>query len=56
MPNAFRKDHVSYNGMDVYYNGVDTIAEKTRYARESLGGVMIWGLTQDTADRSKSLL
>jgi GH18 family chitinase len=53
---AFRKDHVSYNGMDVYYNGVDTIAEKTRHARENLGGVMIWELTQDTADRSKSLL
>lgn len=41
--------------MDVYYNGVDTIAEKTRYARENLGG-MIWELTQDTDDRSKSLL
>lgn len=56
VPDAFGKDHVSYNGMDVYYNGVDTIAEKTRYARENLGGVMIWELTQDTADRSKSLL
>ena len=56
VPDAFGKDHISYNGMDVYYNGVDTIAEKTRYARENLGGVMIWELTQDTADRSKSLL
>lgn len=56
VPDAFGKDHVSYNGIDVYYNGVDTIAEKTRYARENLGGVMIWELTQDTADRSKSLL
>ncbi len=56
VPDAFGKDHISYNGMDVYYNGVDTVAEKTRYARENLGGVMIWELTQDTADRSKSLL
>ena len=30
--------------MEVYYNGVDTIVEKTRYARENLGGVMIWEL------------
>lgn len=42
--------------MEVYYNGVDTIAEKTRYAQENLGGIMIWELTQDTADWEKSLL
>ena len=49
-------DHTAYNGMEVYYNGVDTITEKTRYARENLGGVMIWELTQDTSDPDKSLL
>ena len=37
-------------------NGVDIIAEKTRYAREHLDGFMIWELTQDAADREKSLL
>ena len=42
--------------MEVYYNGMDTIAQKTRYARENLGGVMVWELTQDTGDKSKSLL
>ncbi len=35
---------------------MDTIREKTPYARENLGGVMIWELTQDTGDRSRSLL
>ena len=56
VPEASGTDHVAYNGMEVYYNGVDTIAEKTRYAREELGGVMIWELTQDTGDSEKSLL
>lgn len=56
VPNAHSRDHVSYNGMEVYYNGVDTIADKTRYAKENLGGVMVWELTQDTPDQSKSLL
>ena len=56
VPEASARDHVLYNGMEVCYNGVDTIAEKTRYAREHLGGIMIWELTQDTAGREKSLL
>ena len=42
--------------MDVYYNGVDTITEKTLYAKENLGGIMIWELTQDTSDPDRSLL
>ena len=56
MPEASAGDHVLYNGMEVYYNGVATIAEKTRYAREHLGGIMVWELTQDAADREESLL
>lgn len=56
VPDADGKDHTTYNGMEVYYNGVDTIAEKTRYAMENLGGIMIWELTQDTSERDKSLL
>ena len=56
VPNAYERDHVVYNGMEVYYNGRDTIAEKTLYARENLGGIMIWELTQDTRDAEKSLL
>ena len=56
VPDAYNKDHTAYNGMDVYYNGVDTIAKKTIYAKENLGGIMIWELTQDTSDTKKSLL
>ncbi len=56
VPSAHTGDHTSYNGMEVYYNGPETIAAKTRYAKEHLGGVMVWELTQDTTDKSKSLL
>lgn len=56
VPDAYCREHVTYNGMEVYYNGVDLIAEKSRYAKETLGGVMIWELTQDTSDAGKSLL
>ncbi len=56
VPDAYKKDHVTYNGMEVYYNGVEMIADKTAYARENLGGVMIWELTQDTTDPDRSLL
>lgn len=56
VPDAWNRDHVNYNGMEVYYNGVDTIAQKTMYARENLGGIMIWELTQDTGEANKSLL
>lgn len=56
VPDAWSKDNVTYNGMDVYYNGMDTIKKKTRYAKGNLGGIMIWELSQDTADPDKSLL
>ena len=56
VPDAWDRDNVTYNGMDVYYNGMETIKKKTRYAKENLGGIMIWELTQDTSEREKSLL
>lgn len=56
VPDANKKDHVSYNGMEVYYNGVSTITKKARYAKKNLGGIMIWELTKDTANKKKSLL
>ncbi len=56
VPDAYSKDHTAYNGMDVHYNGVDTIKKKTEYAKENLGGIMIWELTQDTGNAKKSLL
>lgn len=49
-------DHSDVYGMDAYYNGINTIQKKTKYALEQLGGVMIWEITQDTTDKNKSLL
>lgn len=55
-PEAWSHDVTTYNGMEAWYNGMDTICSKTQYARQQLGGIMIWEITQDTADREKSLL
>lgn len=55
VPGAEKKDTVVYQGKQIWYNGQDTIAAKTSYALESLGGVMIWEITQDAAGE-KSLL
>lgn len=49
VPDAWQYDHTSFNGMDVWYNGCATIAQKTSYALQTLGGVMIWEVTQDAA-------
>jgi GH18 family chitinase len=43
-------------GKTIWYNGIETIREKSRYAvREHLGGVMIWSLDND-ATGEQSLL
>lgn len=55
-PNAYNTDISMINGMEAHYNGIPTIQKKTQYALEQLGGIMIWELTQDTTDSSKSLL
>lgn len=53
---AWKKDNVTYNGMEVWLNSADTIQKKTIYAMDNLGGVMIWEITQDTTDKEKSLM
>lgn len=53
---AWSKDSSNYNGMEAFYNGVSTIQKKTSYAKQNLGGIMIWEITQDTNDKEKSLL
>lgn len=50
------KDMIDYNGMQAHYNGVATIKKKTAWALDNIGGVMMWEVSQDTTDRSKSLL
>lgn len=56
VPDAWNRDSAVYQGSTVWYNGVATITAKTEYALEHLGGVMVWELSQDTADRRYSLL
>lgn len=53
---ADSKDVAVYQGMEAHYNGIPTIQKKTQWALENIGGVMIWEVSQDTADRGKSLL
>ena len=56
VPGAEHRDSVMYQGRQIWYNGLDTISEKTVFARDNLGGVMVWEITQDTTDKRKSLL
>ena len=53
MPFYARPSWAAYG--DILSAVPDTIQEKTRYAVDNLGGVMIWEITQDTKDREKSL-
>lgn len=55
-PNAYNTDVSMINGMQAYYNGIPTITAKTQWACDNIGGIMIWELSQDTTDISKSLL
>lgn len=50
------KDIAVINGMEVHYNGMETIKNKTIYAAEQLGGIMVWEVTQDTKDVNNSLM
>jgi len=41
---------------NIYFNGIETIQRKTRYAMENkLGGIMIWEVGQDTRDETSLL-
>lgn len=53
---AFSKDKAMIDGKEAYYNGIDTIKKKTKWAMENASGIMIWEISQDTPDSSKSLL
>lgn len=54
--NAGNGDIVENNGVSDYYNGKATIKQKTEFAYDNLGGIMIWELTQDTTDTNESLM
>ena len=54
-PQAPNKDYVNSNGNIIYYNGLQTIRNKTNLAKTSGGGIMIWELTMDTNDQNSLL-
>lgn len=51
-PNAHKADSVD----GINYNCPKTISAKTELAIKRAGGIMFWELSQDTADKEKSLL
>ena len=53
---AWDKDVVQADGKEYHYNGIKTMTDKVKYALEHCGGVMIWEITEDTADARYSLL
>lgn len=55
-PSAAERDTIQLHGEMVWYNGIHTVQEKTRYAYRHLGGVMIWELSQDSSIEELSLL
>lgn len=55
-PDAYKNDQVPQEDRFDYYNGVVTMEKKAKWAKDNVGGVMIWELTKDTLDKSKSLL
>lgn len=54
--NSDKTDITMFNGMEAHYNGVATIQKKTKWAKENVGGIMVWELSQDTLLKEKSLL
>lgn len=52
-PEAYKYDRIN----NIYYDGIVTMADKTRYVEDNnFSGVMIWEITQDSSVDSTSLL
>jgi chitinase len=52
-PDAYKYDRIN----NIYYDGIATMADKTRYVIDNnFSGVMIWEITQDSKTDSTSLL
>lgn len=54
--NAYKKDSAMLDGKEAYYNGIDTIVNKTKWAMKNTSGIMIWEISQDVTNEDKSLL
>jgi len=46
-PGSENADQIGNGGDAIYYNGILTIQQKTTYALQHAGGIMIWELTED---------
>ena len=46
-PGSENADQIGNGGDAIYYNGIPTIQQKTTYALQQAGGIMIWELTED---------
>lgn len=46
-PEAAQTDRYEYYGVDLIYNGIPTVQQKTRFAMQEVSGVMFWTLEQD---------
>ena len=53
--NAYN-DSAVINGTTVYYNGINTMSQKAKFAAENAGGIMIWEISQDTTNSNLSLM
>jgi len=54
-PGSKNNDQVGTGGNTIYYNGIPTIAQKTTYALQNAGGIMIWELSQDCFNNNSLL-
>lgn len=55
-PGSENTDQVGTGDNAIYYNGIPTIIQKTNYALENAGGIMIWEITEDCATEHSLLL
>lgn len=54
-PSAASRDETTYQGRQVFYNGIPTLQAKARLALERAAGIMIWELSQDTSGENSLL-
>lgn len=51
-----KRDQTTFEGVTIYYNGLNTMRKKTIWAYENLSGIMIWEVLQDSGEAKTSLL
>jgi len=55
-PGSENNDVVGSGSNAIYYNGIPTIKQKTTFAVQNAGGVMIWEIAEDVTDNRSLLL